>query len=435
MSPSMTTGAFITNYFCFPIIWTWFYHQVLSSRYKAKWIIPAEFMTFLLAMAIPVFVLDKPVLRFILIFMEILIASHIFFNDSFGRKLFINIIISLSITMCEFFTSVLISTILGKPFIEIIYSKKHDFLIYLIFNLLVIFFAVFFSVIINRNAYGLSWKSFVKFSFFPASQMLIMASLVYLAIFLNANNFKFYITILIVEISICIIADIVLMIFMKEISEKTRMQAENQHLLDIQKLQYEHYYSLKEQQDYIRGLKHDILNHLYTVNILMERGQQQEAKQYNSSLETQFSETLTADFCENRIVDAVLSNKIQYAKDLGIQTTININIPENIDIDKVDLMRVFSNLLDNAIDGCLEDNQKDKFIEISSQCQAGVLIIKLENTKFSGNKKVLSQKGPSNHGLGLKIIKKIVERYDGTLLTEDHGISFLTLVSLKYNLQ
>ena len=80
------------------------------------------------------------------------------------------------------------------------------------------------------------------------------------------------------------------------------------------------------------------------------------------------------------------------------------------DIEDSDMYLMMSNLLDNA----MEHIGQKKQILLEIQDQGSMLMIRITNsadadTSFSEN----SQKD-AEHGYGLKTIKRIVEKYDGT---------------------
>ncbi|WP_210166180.1 sensor histidine kinase [Desulfitobacterium hafniense] len=235
-----------------------------------------------------------------------------------------------------------------------------------------------------------------------------------------------------IGIVICLIADIFLVRFMKGISEKTRLETENKYLQHLQDMQYAHYKTLKKQQNYILGLRHDILNHIQTVDILLQNGEHLQAGEFNQNLKKELLQNTPVHFCENPIVEAVLFNKIEYANSLGIRTNINVSLSEDVGVNEVDLMRVFSNLLDNAIKGCRTvQDHADRFIELGAKCQAGFLIVKMENSKSLEQKNSADiKKDRTRHGQGLRIVEEIARKYEGTFHYEDKGTTFEVTLAL-----
>ena len=61
-------------------------------------------------------------------------------------------------------------------------------------------------------------------------------------------------------------------------------------------------------------------------------------------------------------------NKYDTIKANHIEFSSNLNVPNNINVKNTDLCRLFTNIIDNAIESCVSSNDKGKvFIILSSQ--------------------------------------------------------------------
>lgn len=148
--------------------------------------------------------------------------------------------------------------------------------------------------------------------------------------------------------------------------------------------------------------------------------------------------TKVSRYCENSVVNSVLTVKKVTAGDKGIETKIAVTIPETLQIAQIDLCSVFSNLLDNAIEACeqLPESEEGKLISVKAALQAGFLIVKVENTKVNAVHKVngmikTSKRDKENHGYGLQLIRKIAEKYDGQVNVNFDENIFRVYVSLR----
>ena len=73
-------------------------------------------------------------------------------------------------------------------------------------------------------------------------------------------------------------------------------------------------------------------------------------------------------FCDNELVNIIMINKYDTIKANHIEFSSNLNVPNNINIKNTDLCRLFTNIVDNAIESCVSSNDKSKvFIILSSQ--------------------------------------------------------------------
>ena len=53
-----------------------------------------------------------------------------------------------------------------------------------------------------------------------------------------------------------------------------------------QKLQYERYVQLKQKQNEVRKIRHDLADHMMTVRMLLDRGELEQAREYAEATET-----------------------------------------------------------------------------------------------------------------------------------------------------
>lgn len=124
------------------------------------------------------------------------------------------------------------------------------------------------------------------------------------------------------------------------------------------------------------------------------------------------------NYCANKVIDALLHNKITVAKSKNIKVYTQVIAPDNIEISLLDLISLFSNLLDNAIEA--SEKSSKPYIILECYPIKNYLVIKIINSKLKSGKinlknAISSKKDAANHGLGLQIIKNIVEKYEGDI--------------------
>ena len=134
----------------------------------------------------------------------------------------------------------------------------------------------------------------------------------------------------------------------------------------------------------------------------------------------------------NDIVNALLRQKLIYAGSKNIQLDIQSSLPESLPIDSVDLCTVISNLLDNAIDACVvQDFPK---ISLSIQQAESYIHIQCVNTVTfdvcKENPGLRTTKQSGYHGIGLQIVRRIVEKYDGIFEYHMEDMSFFVTLML-----
>ena len=215
---------------------------------------------------------------------------------------------------------------------------------------------------------------------------------------------------------VSILSGIGILYLVTYMANSARITIENQNLRLLQN----YYEELKHNQQEIRTLRHDMNNHLTTINTYLEQNNVEKARQYFSKLSIVATGT-TRIFCKNELVNAVLNAKYNKALELQIDTFFNINLNVPIPMDDLDLCSLFSNTLDNAIENCAKiEKPSHRKLEVKARCEKGFFSYQIENS-FVGELRILNGRYQSTksdtekHGLGLERIRDIMKKYNGTL--------------------
>ena len=144
-------------------------------------------------------------------------------------------------------------------------------------------------------------------------------------------------------------------------------------------------------------------------------------------------------YCDNAVVNSVLVLKKKLAEEKRISMSIHTYIVEETGIEALDLCSLFCNLIDNAIEACekITDSCMDRKIVIASDCRGGYLFLKVVNSidrpgkmvngKYQTSKKV----DAAAHGIGLRLVEKIVGQYEGNLQIMEEKEQFSAMAALK----
>ncbi len=216
------------------------------------------------------------------------------------------------------------------------------------------------------------------------------------------------------------------------------LRTENGLLKEQNELQYANYLALQQKELEIHKLYHDIGNHINTIKVLVEQGDTQDAREYTRMLTDQYKDVKRGTYCDNKIINAVLIQKLRACDEADIHFDLEVNLPQKLPFQDIDLMCIFSNLLDNAIESCRNNPQNKNHIKIKTNQIGNYLGIKITNSKAPSQ--VLqadehgygtTKKDTKHHGYGLRIIDEIVKRYDGYKERKDSGTEFSAMVMLK----
>ncbi len=192
--------------------------------------------------------------------------------------------------------------------------------------------------------------------------------------------------------------------------------------------------AVKERYDQISMIKHDMRNMLLVMDQLLEKGCVEEARQFLSEQVERIDHIYQLVKTDNVFVNAILNQKLSEAKEKGIEARCCI-LTSFQGIGDRDICNLFGNLLDNAI----EANEKvagERYLELILEGDEESLEILCRNStegkvRVRQNHLPATGKAGDFHGYGSRIIREIVERYQGTVSFVSEGREVEALVCLK----
>lgn len=205
---------------------------------------------------------------------------------------------------------------------------------------------------------------------------------------------------------------------------------------EISDMEYKYYEMSVENEKKLRSIRHDISNQIQTVYSLLQNGDNQKGLEIINQLKDQYSHIDQMVYCENPVVNIILSNKRSEADEKGIETHIKIKETlKDIPISDYDLSTVICNLLDNAIAGCIESDQSNPRLIVEILCKNQYLVVRVLNSckvamNIEATDAIESTKSKSlSHGIGMSIISGIAKKYRGDFVASArNGIFTATVV-------
>lgn len=193
------------------------------------------------------------------------------------------------------------------------------------------------------------------------------------------------------------------------------------------RMQQDKYMEITHKHEALREYRHDMRHHLLVLNNILQDSDNAHAKEYINTLVERLENTENVMYCKNPIINAVLSSYIAKAKKIGCILNTHISIPEQMDIQDMDLCIVLANALENAVHACEKEAENRRYIKIKMDFQNALHL----SIKNSCTKKVAFDKNglpttasKQEHGLGMKSIVKTIEKYNGILKCECSGSEF-----------
>lgn len=194
-----------------------------------------------------------------------------------------------------------------------------------------------------------------------------------------------------------------------------------------------HYDEVETMYRKMRGWRHDYHNHIQTLKAHMNLTQYEEALRYLNRLEEDLSTVDTVLKTGNVMVDAILNSKLTLIQERHIQVDATAMVPGDISISGIDLSVLIGNLLDNAMEACMQLPEEERFIRIYIDIIKKQLYLSVTNSMAGSAKRrgetFFSDK-PGNHGFGLLRIDDIVKKYGGFLNRQTETGVFATEIML-----
>lgn len=169
-----------------------------------------------------------------------------------------------------------------------------------------------------------------------------------------------------------------------------------------------------------RALMHDLNNHAVAMRALAESGKYEELVRYTDTFSRKVRENIFPVHSGSIVLDALLADKYHRAAARDIPILFE-EIRYSADLDDEDLCIVLGNLLDNAIEEnekCADPGQRRIFLRIVSEEDS--LNIRVRNPLFheltvKGGLPVSQKPDAEHHGMGLRNVRRVCDRYGGTL--------------------
>ncbi len=199
-------------------------------------------------------------------------------------------------------------------------------------------------------------------------------------------------------------------------------------------LQHAHLEELRSAGEAMRTLRHELKNYMFYMQYLIDKKDFDALTHYfRDFYEREYHNLVEVD-SSGGILSAVLHQKLSTAGQHGIRITDEILCAVPPEIDEQDLCILLSNLLDNAIEGSI--GVENAVILVRMKRVKEYLSLVVSNTVGRDVLKENPQLNTSKqqreiHGIGLKVIRELVRKYDGSVTFESGNGMFHAKLMLR----
>lgn len=357
------------------------------------------------------------------------------------KAIFISLLLSLLYQSTHTFIAVIISSITGVSFV----TKYEDF--FFVVVLLLTYFVIkkiifYFHLEINYfdKDYLYSFFKKVIFAFFALHILLFISDMVNIH-----EHFNSFSSILATIVFICL-----LLIFFAMNANK--VQIEREIALNQKKFEQEYLQNYTDEivslYNEIRGFRHDYAGMMVSMQTAIDSKDLQEIDRIYNEVFVKANHKLRSDkytyFDLNNLEDSalrsVIAQSIANARVHNIEYILEVkDIISPLSMELLDLVRVMSILLNNAVEGALESYRKQMEVAVIKLDSEILIVIQNSRKNRSIKPEEIFNIGYStkgiNRGIGLNNVKEILEKYDDVILeTEIDEERFKQIIKFKRNI-
>lgn len=170
----------------------------------------------------------------------------------------------------------------------------------------------------------------------------------------------------------------------------------------------------------IRSMRHDMGNHIQTLEHLVAHNNMDDATEYLEHLKNEWDEVYPEIKTGSPVIDVILMEKLREAKERQIRFMSDFHYPQNTKLNAFDL----SVIMNNALNNCMENvSGDDPYISIYSFRKNSIFMITIKNSfgghlNFGDSDLPETTKSGREHGMGLNNIRRVARMYMGDISLE-----------------
>ena len=175
----------------------------------------------------------------------------------------------------------------------------------------------------------------------------------------------------------------------------------------------DYYRDRMKDEERVRGIYHDLKNHLLVLQARTEDGQ--ELRRSVQGLQEQIGAYEDYYHTGNEFLDIILRDKAGKAQERKIAFSAMLSMEDSAFLDPLDISTIFGNALDNAIEASEKLPEERRAIVAKAGRIRDILVVSVENNALpeAASSLKTTKRDERAHGFGLPNIRKAVERYGG----------------------
>lgn len=251
----------------------------------------------------------------------------------------------------------------------------------------------------------------------PIDAVLILFAFAYMTTHLDLDDTT--IRLFIITSMLTLVAGVIAAYVHEKATSTLKENMEYQLIFQKNEINEEHYKELEKQNALANVLVHDIKRHLNIIQALSFQGDTNGIIDYIKSVQNSSEIKTIRQYSDNTFVNVIITRYAHLCMQNGIDLFTDIRSVDLSFLDQSDLTSLLDNILENAFEASKQSEERKISVRIE-EANGNYIAIKVENfydtTPLEKDGLLITNKPNKHlHGNGVKITRKIAEKYNGCI--------------------
>ena len=214
---------------------------------------------------------------------------------------------------------------------------------------------------------------------------------------------------------LCISYLLFCVVYFKEYEEKCKAERQNQ-LIEIQAVQSKKEIETIRRSEYeVSRLRHDMRHFLNNILVNIQNGAAEQAVCCINDVIMAINQTTLKKFCDNDLVNMVLSYFESCMKEQNIQLHASVHIAKDLPVSDMDFNSILANGLENAMQAVSILDTENRLVTLDLRTDNDKLLLSIKNPYSQSPNIVdgLPVAEEQGHGFGTQSIQYVTEKLKG----------------------
>ena len=361
----------------------------------------------------------------------LLVSIFMFYGD-IKKKISYFLIFYIIMMGMEFVAGLLFWSIISSETVTYELYPFQNFILVIVTKLVSFVVLRFIKMFLKRKEVGMRGKLLRMTFLFPVTTILLYTGLFYANVQVEKGK-----SILCLGCILLLFSNVLVFYIVEKLTLVSDQNSEYEMMNLQNTFNHTYYQKLEEMGQKQKQYAHDLKEYLQTIGGLAVKSQNGEIVDIIKSMEVEIDSISDKIYTHNSILNALLCEKEQCARQKEIEVSIMIEPGLEVDfIKNSDLILMVGNLFSNAIEAAVlcEKEKRIDFKFFSSE--GNFIVLDIENTygnkiKKMGEQYLSTKKDGINHGIGIRSVRQTAGKYGGILFQEEKEGVFVSILTLS----